>query len=261
MNQSHQRPLLVFLHGLLGDEKEWLQIVDALPAYDVLCLALPGHGYNREVIVNDFSQTIKWLDTTLQEQIGNRDFILIGYSLGGRIALNYAYSNASYELFQKKQLSMFRYLKGVITEGAHLGLQSASERQKRYSNDQLWAEKFAKERLKQVLEQWYQQTVFHSLNQEMRSQLCQLRSQSLDGKSIAKMLMATSLNLQEDLRDNIKSSSIPLFYLCGEYDEKFTSIAKDNGLIYQIVNKAGHNAHRDNPQGFLQHLLHYLNKF
>lgn len=261
MNHSHQRPLLVFLHGLLGDENEWLQIANALPTYDVLCLALPGHGYNREVIVDNFSQTIKWLDTTLQEQIGNRDFILIGYSLGGRIALNYAYSNASDELLQKKQLSMFHYLKGVIAEGAHLGLQSASERQKRYSNDQLWAVKFAKERLKQVLGQWYQQAVFHSLNQETRSQLCQLRSQSIDGKSIAKMLVATSLSFQEDLRGNIKSSSIPLFYLCGEYDEKFTSIAKDNELIYQIVNKAGHNAHRDNPQGFLQHLLHYLNKF
>ncbi|MBX7243768.1 MAG: hypothetical protein K1X92_18655, partial [Bacteroidia bacterium] len=72
------------------------------------------------------------------------NFWLIGYSLGGRIAM--------FNACQKIQ-----GLKGVIVEGGHLGVQDEEESNKWRVYDRRWAESFCTEPMDKVFTDWYQQ--------------------------------------------------------------------------------------------------------
>ncbi|STV47747.1 2-succinyl-6-hydroxy-2, 4-cyclohexadiene-1-carboxylate synthase [Klebsiella pneumoniae] len=138
---------------------------------------------------------------------------LIGYSLGGRVAMNFA---------SQPRAGM----RGLIVEGGHPGLQDVEARQARRSNDSAWAERFRREPLEQVFADWYQQPVFASLNAAQRESLVALRSRN-NGATLAAMLQATSLAAQADLRASLQARDFPFHYLCGERDAKFRAIAQD----------------------------------
>ena len=88
---------------------------------------LPFHGDNKDVAVEDFDQTAQFLESQIQSLIKDEPYILIGYSLGGRVAQYYA-------LHAQVQRGN---LQAVILEGANLGLQSEQEKQSRLVNDKM----------------------------------------------------------------------------------------------------------------------------
>lgn len=87
------RPFVVLLHGLSSNHTTWLNAMKILYENEYNCLApdLRGHGlsdktkskklYKLRVFSADLRQIIN------NEQI--KDFILVGYSFGGQIALDY----------------------------------------------------------------------------------------------------------------------------------------------------------------------------
>ena len=83
------------------------------------------------------------------------DFWLVGYSLGGRVAMMAACQGLA-------------GLCGVVVEGGHPGLQNAEQRTQRQRSDRQWAQRFRTEPLTAVFADWYQQPVFASLNDEQR---------------------------------------------------------------------------------------------
>lgn len=98
---------LVFLHGLLGTKSDWQKVIENLPHFRCLSLDLPFHGENKDVAVEDFDQTAQFLEEQIQHLIKDGPYILIGYSLGGRIAQYYA-------LQARVKIG---HLKAVILEG------------------------------------------------------------------------------------------------------------------------------------------------
>lgn len=171
-------PWLVFLHGFSGDRNEWREVGDAFPAWPRLYLDLPGHGGSADIAVQDFAGVNALLQATL-DSYNIHKYWLIGYSLGGRVAMNFACQPRA-------------GLRGLIVEGGHPGLQDAESRQARRSTDSAWAERFRHEPLAQVFADWYQQPVFASLNAGQRVALVALRSRN-NGATLAAMLQATSL--------------------------------------------------------------------
>ena len=171
-------PWLVFLHGFSGDRNEWRKVGDAFPAWPRLYLDLPGHGGSADIAVQDFAGVNTLLQSTLNSYNIHK-YWLIGYSLGGRVAMNFA---------SQPRAGM----RGLIVEGGHPGLQDVEARQARRSNDSAWAERFRREPLEQVFADWYQQPVFASLNAAQRESLVALRSRN-NGATLAAMLQATSL--------------------------------------------------------------------
>ncbi len=136
-------PWLVFLHGFSGDRNEWRKVGDAFPAWPRLYLDLPGHGGSADIAVQDFAGVNTLLQSTLNSYNIHK-YWLIGYSLGGRVAMNFA---------SQPRAGM----RGLIVEGGHPGLQDVEARQARRSNDSAWAERFRREPLEQVFADWYQQ--------------------------------------------------------------------------------------------------------
>lgn len=232
-------PYLVFLHGLLGTKVDWENVIKNLPHFSCIALDLPFHGENKRCEVENFDQVNEFLSRQILNKVGNHPYFLVGYSLGGRIALTYAFQNKS----EKGNLQ------GLILEGANLGLTNEPERRQRWQNDCYWARRFATESPRSVLDDWYQQAVFSHLDTSQKQELIQLR-QANCGENITKMLKATSLALQPDFRDQVQSSALPIFYFCGEQDLKFINMAKESKLNLHLIPHAGHNAHQENPKGF-----------
>ncbi len=86
---QQQAPTLVLLHGLLGDSHDWAEVIAGLEGIHCLALDLPGHGQNHHVQVGSFEVFHHWLVDTLITH-GVRHYCLLGYSLGGRLALYHA---------------------------------------------------------------------------------------------------------------------------------------------------------------------------
>jgi 2-succinyl-6-hydroxy-2,4-cyclohexadiene-1-carboxylate synthase len=55
--------------------------------------------------------------------------------------------------------------------------------------------------------------------------------------------------------------TLPFGYLCGEHDDKFSTLARQSALPYTLVADAGHNAHRANPSAFADQLRSLLAPF
>lgn len=233
------KPVLVFLHGLLGDCRDWQPVMDLLTD-DFLCLAidLPGHGGSKGISVTGFDDTCEKVAETIK-QVLHQPFSLVGYSLGARVAMYLSVHYAS--SFSDPSLSLQR----LIVENGHPGLPE-QERRSRQEHDEAWAYRFENEPIVDVLQDWYQQPVFSSLNHAQRQSLVALRSDNL-GTKVASMLRATSLSKQACLLEPLRTSGIPVHYLCGEKDAKFQALATQSGLAFSIVPDAGHNIHAEQP--------------
>ncbi|MGL5292149.1 MAG: 2-succinyl-6-hydroxy-2,4-cyclohexadiene-1-carboxylate synthase [Vibrionaceae bacterium] len=243
-------PTFIFLHGFLGCSQDWQAVIAKLPQFCAIALDLPGHGNSRHIQADNFNEVCAVIARTLVKCVpANAPCYLVGYSLGARLAML---------LLTQGFLDDFIFPKGglraVIVEGGHFGLQSDTERSQRWQSDLLWAERFSSLPLTQVLPAWYSQSVFSSLTAPMRAQYCQRRLNN-DGGALAKMLLATSLAKQSDLRGALTHCALSLYYLYGEKDLKFQSIANDFGGNCQMIPNAGHNAHVDNPAAFARELV------
>lgn len=244
-----ERPALVFLHGLLGTGRDWRQVVNSLsPSHYCLTIDLPGHGHSQQLSLSGFEAVNQQIQQTLHHR-NIRSYVLVGYSMGARLAMYHACFPGSES--QAK-------LVGLVLEGGHLGLPPI-ECATRLANDEKWAHRFASEPMTQVLADWYQQPVFSSLNHDQRQSLIQKRSDNL-GSGIARMLLATSLAKQPELKQQVEQLSFPVRYICGENDNKFKCLAENTGLDLNVILAAGHNVHVELPHEFSMAVTHFLDR-
>ncbi|MGO2567381.1 MAG: 2-succinyl-6-hydroxy-2,4-cyclohexadiene-1-carboxylate synthase [Serratia proteamaculans] len=238
------RPWLIWLHGLLGNNNEWRVIASRCPEWPSLAIDLPGHGDSVAVVCTSFDDISAQISAILQMH-GIERYWLVGYSLGGRIAMYHACHGET------------RGLQGVIIEGGNPGLADVAQREQRLAHDAAWAERFRREPLAEVLADWYQQPVFANLSAVHREALIDARSDNA-GAAVADMLEATSLGRQPSLAPLLQQLPVPLVVLCGGDDHKFQQLARDAGLPLRIVPQAGHNSHLANPQDFAAELRTFL---
>lgn len=227
-------PWIVWLHGFLGSAADWQAVV---PAFDhpQLRIDLPGHGGSRAVPVGGFASTCRLLQATLLNY-NILNYWLVGYSLGGRIAMSYACQQP-------------RGLRGLIVEGGHPGLMNHAERRARRDADAQWVTRLRHLPLEQVLARWYRQPVFASLSETQHAAFVAHRRDN-DPQMLAAMLHATSLGRQPNLLSRLAGLTVPFHFLCGERDARFQAIARTLPAQCHTLPGVGHNAHRENPQAF-----------
>lgn len=245
-------PALVFIHGLLGTSDDWQAVIQILtennPHLSCISLDLPFHGKEKKTQVTDFEETCAYISKKIQLELNDQPYFLIGYSLGGRIALYYALHAHCHK----------GHLQGLLLEGANLGLTSSQEREVRWQNDCAWADAFRQQSPQKVLNSWYQQPVFRHLTESQRQALINKRLPNC-GENIANMLCATSLAKQPDFRETLKQANLPIYYFCGSQDDKFQQLATESQLPLILIPHAGHNAHLENPIQFaeeIQKIIH-----
>lgn len=88
-----QGQLIVLLHGLNHDASDWRAVIDAIgPNYHCIAFDLLGFGESPHPLDIDYTadEHTVVLDNTLNDLGLDEPFVLVGYSLGGDIALRYA---------------------------------------------------------------------------------------------------------------------------------------------------------------------------
>ena len=196
---------IVALHGNLGMPDDWLEL-------EQLC----GLTFDKRCL---------WEPDAMEFDAGD---ILLGYSLGGRLALQAAV--AAPEKFNK-----------IIVLSAHAGLATEAERKARRLHDAVWAERALTLPWPEFLQRWDAQDVLGASCQD-RSGLEKYRHE------ISRGFTQWSLGRQADLREGLKELRCPLTWITGAQDEKFTQLASNAGAgEHHIVKGAGHRVHFDQP--------------
>ena len=240
---ERSNPAVVFLHGFLGNREDWQQIAEALSeTWYCITVDLPGHGdqqQNHKDWPSDDSLERMFSEIT---KACSKPFHLVGYSLGGRLAMKLAHEKPSQVI-------------SLCLESANPGLESIEKRKERVLSDQTWANRFTCAPLETVLNDWYQQPIFGPKSTAQRRSLTK-KHQNQSAIPLGRALTKFGLGLQTPYWRFLSQWRKPVCYISGEYDTKFTDIGRqlkniNPHLQHAIINKAAHNCHADQPHQFI----------
>ena len=254
-----ENPALVFLHGFLGNTDDWSETISHLKDnYYCVCIDLPGHGgsFATTPPLQDGFQYCHHLIRSTLDDLQIKQYTLIAYSLGGRIALDYARTQSD------------NGLQRLILESCHTGLSDQGDKELRYIHDLDWAKRFATQNIIKSIEEWYEQDVFSYLDDWEKEKMIEKRSHNY-GVCLANMLLATSLAKQTDAlpflqMNKITDKPLSVYYCFGEKDRKFkeqadTLAAETNVQIMQF-DGIGHNIHHQTPLKYAQFIEQLIAK-
>jgi 2-succinyl-6-hydroxy-2,4-cyclohexadiene-1-carboxylate synthase len=230
---------LFCIHGFLGQAEDWKKV---LPAHiSTTHFDLFSSEVEKRPSL-DFKSLSHWINSAARLQQGTK--VLMGYSLGGRIALS--------ALLEQPGL-----WSAAVIIAAHPGLQVELDRKKRVELDEKWAMRFEEQEWISLLSDWNSQPVLKESSVLFRKEECYSR------KALAESLRGCSLGVQADFRQQIQDLRIPILWVVGENDLKFLAVAKEVAFLNPqitllVIPNAAHRAPWDQPEFFKSHLLEFL---
>jgi 2-succinyl-6-hydroxy-2,4-cyclohexadiene-1-carboxylate synthase len=234
-------PVLVLLHGFTGSAASWGIVVEELATSGmrIVALDLLGHGqsdapdgpqrYGMQCCQDDIIAVLR----TLGIQQG--EAMLLGYSMGGRIALYCAFAD---------------YFRALILESASPGLADAVEREQRRASDAALANRIEREGIEAFVNAWEQLPLFASQRHLPVECWNAQRVQRLANRThgLANSLRGVGLGVQPALAGRLPTLSLPVLLITGKLDQKFCTIGQDMAqrlpqTQLQMVPDAGHAVH------------------
>jgi 2-succinyl-6-hydroxy-2,4-cyclohexadiene-1-carboxylate synthase len=235
----------------MGDCHDFAQVITNLSDFCCLAVDLPGHGQTQVQRDSDYQMpNVAQALIKLLVELNIKQCILVGYSMGGRIALYLA-------------IHFPQYFQAVILESASPGLPSQLERDRRIVHDSKLAEQLESSDLADFIQKWYSQPLFRSFVQHSHYQEAISRRLGNDPYKLAKSLRFMGLGTQPALWNSLGEIQIPLLLIAGELDPKFVKINQmmaQNCLQarLQIVDRTGHNVHFEHSDKFSSLLKHFI---
>lgn len=215
-------PVLVFLHGFLGSAADWRQVVQSLDShFRCITIDLPGHGASTNLPDEAYSWdgAVDGIAHTLDE-MGVRRFRLIGYSMGGRLAMGLA-------------LRHRRRVARLVLIGASPGFRREADRIRRIELDRERAEALASD-LPAFVRVWYRMPLFASLDERPDVREALIAPVSLNGirtrlqnngHELARALEGLSTGRMPDYWGRLDDLGAPTLALAGMDDPKFVDLA------------------------------------
>ncbi len=240
---------VVAVNGFLGRESDWSLIPNLLaPEWELKTIDLWNQT---EIASYDL-----WAKKT-SEQIANgfpkQKKILLGYSMGGRLALHLLI--AAPHLFD-----------GAVIVSANPGLVSTEDRSLRLKADEVWATKFMREEWSTLMNDWNEQSVLKTPERLSADAIVLNRNEGdFRRLALAQALRRWSLGEQRNLRKELSELAMPIQFITGESDLKFSAIAHELAGItsagpreHVAISGAGHRVPWDAPSQFRAALAQFL---
>jgi 2-succinyl-6-hydroxy-2,4-cyclohexadiene-1-carboxylate synthase len=208
---SAEQPTLCFLHGFMGASADWRPIVRELKdEFHCLTIDLPGHG--RSLDQREEAYSVKGATEAVVEVLdveGVSSCTLIGYSMGGRVALSLALRHPS-------------RVERLVLESASPGLRTEAERAERREVDSERAARIEDD-LEAFLTDWYRLPLFGSLaRHDLVDEMVRTRSTN-DPQELARALRGLSPGRQTPFWDRLDEIDCPTLVLTGALDDKYTA--------------------------------------
>jgi len=228
---------IVLLHGFTGSSANWNSLVEHLKAdHRVITVDCLGHGeteapedaarYRMQYAAADLA--------ALLPEIGAAPCHLLGYSMGGRLALYMA-------------IHYPKLIRSLILESASPGLRDPAERQTRKLSDDSLAERIERIGIPAFVAEWEKLPIFATQTEVMRKRLRPQRLQN-NQLGLANSLRGMGTGVQPSLWDALSGIQIPVLLLTGALDTKFTATAEAmRALIptakHVVIPDSGHTIH------------------
>ena len=252
-NTGNNGDPIVCLHGFVGCGFDFTSVADALNIeLPLLAPNFPDYTTKPSKSEDPWERTLDRLHSFVQEHVGDRKYILLGYSMGGRIALQYA-------------LKFPDHLKGLILVGATPGIEDSQSRQKRLDEDSAIATKLINQSMESFLTEWLGQTLLKSQNsipEPYRKKMFEARHK-MSPQSLAYYLEALGTGTMLPVWGRLMEIKLPTLLITGEDDLKFGEIAeKMQKLIsdceHRIIKLAGHSACFEQPAEFARSVSRFI---
>jgi len=223
-------PTIVFLHGFTNTGASWDPVIAALgERYRALAPDIRGHGsaaaarpVTLEAVVRDVAGLVPG------------SFDLVGYSMGGRIALHIA-------------LALAPRVRRLMLIGASPGMADAAEREARREADGCLAEEIERMSIEDFAARWAATPVL--AGQPASAHHDRLRNEP---GGLAAALRGLGTGALPPLWDRLGELAMPVMLVVGERDEKFRALARqmmpaipDASVV--VVAGAGHAVHLEAP--------------
>lgn len=256
-NLDSTKTPLILLHGFAGSANIWKFLFERLEdERPLIAIDLVGHGstsspkelepYNE---ISQLSQLNKIFD-----ELKIREMVLLGYSMGGRLALSYTLNNPL-------------KVKSLILESASAGLETDELRKYRIENDNKTADKILNNDLEDFFTEWYQQPIFNSLKNIPGKLEALIQRKIKNNKTgLVNSLKGFGTGVMKSYWHKLEEIAIPVLLICGSLDKKFVEINKRmNSLILnsqlQIIKETAHITHLEKPDEFLNFVNSFLRTF
>lgn len=237
-------PPVVLLHGFTGDGTTMGGLAQRLEAdAEVVVPDLVGHGRScspvdeRNYSVDAMAAHVAAIG---EEAIGG-PFHLVGYSMGGRVALTLA--------CRRPEL-----LRSLTLIGASAGLADESERVERRESDTGLAESIELDGLETFVDRWMANPLFATQTRLGDDFLAAARAQRLRNSAagLIRSLRAAGTGAMPPLHDDLRRCGVSTVFVVGAEDPKFTGLAVELAALMPtadvaVIEDAGHAAHLEQP--------------
>jgi 2-succinyl-6-hydroxy-2,4-cyclohexadiene-1-carboxylate synthase len=253
---ENDKPFLLFLHGFTGSTDDWRPIVPNINQnFSSLGIDLIGHGkssspdniefYSANAIANQINNI---LELTVKRKI-----IPVGYSMGGRAALN----------FVVKYPAM---VEALILESTTAGIEDGNLREQRVKKDEEIASFIETNSLEKFTDFWMDLELFNTqrrFSEERRKQIKLTRMKN-NPAGLKNSLLGFGTGTMPSIFNQLKDIKCKTLLITGELDTKFTNINKEIVKLipkaeHKIIKNAGHNTHLEEPKTFINTLNNFLN--
>lgn len=248
-------PPLLLLHGFTGGLANWAPVIARLQSgHRLITLDLPGHGRS-DAPPDPAAYAMPAVSrhvAALLDHLGYEDVHLLGYSMGGRLALYLA-------------LHYPQRWRSLVLESASPGLATAAERHSRIAADNTLADFIEQHGIEAFVDRWEALPLFTS--QEKLPDATQEAHRALrlqnSPQGLANSLRGMGAGAQPSLWQRLDELVLPTLLIAGSLDHKFVNIARQMAqhvthAQLQIVPDAGHTVHLERPALYTQLLLNWL---
>lgn len=246
---------LLLLHGFTGSSANWHPHMDRFGEhYHTTAVDLIGHGQTDAPLESTryrMERSAADLAALIIEHL-NPPIHLLGYSMGGRLALYLA-------------LAYPELCRTLILESASPGLPDPAARDTRRAQDDALADRIVNDGIPAFIDFWEAIPLFHTQRRLPAERQDRLRNQRLANRpeGLANSLRGMGTGVQPSLWDRLTELIHPTLLLTGELDDKFVQIADQMAQSIPTASRiniphAGHTVHLESPVTFQDAVLGFL---
>lgn len=249
------QPKTVFaLHGFGGCGLDFAPIASTLSKTHWYAPDFLGHGQSdcpKDERYYSLDLTLSALKR-IHDHLGIKKSILLGYSMGGRVALHMVHRYP--KLFQ-----------ALILIGSSPGIMTGDEANERVQSDYLLADKILKVGIDMFQTEWSERPLISTQKNIPTAIKAEMdkRRQKNHPLGLANTLRQLGTGTLPSLWNELVTIELPVYLVVGENDKKFMSLADEMSKrlpLYQVIkiSDAGHAAHLENIPVFLQFMKELL---